>query len=85
MLGDKILSHVKKVFSSCSIAVTLDLASKLFALLEFFSHTEDSFTVTLYNLMTSVFIDMYEDQTVRDHFMSNFVDISMIRQTTYLE
>jgi len=75
LLGSKVLSLFKKISKSASLTLKTTIISRLFFLLETLSMEMDDFGETIYQLLVFFFIEWHDNKIVRNHMMSNFLDL----------
>ena len=74
-MGSKVLSLFKKISKNASLTLKTTIISRLFFLLETLSMEMDDFGETIYQLLVFFFIEWHDNKIVRNHMMSNFLDL----------
>lgn len=74
-LGSKVLSLFKKISRDAGVPLRLNICSRLFSVLETLVTELDDFSETIYRLLVFFLVEWHENKVLRNHLMSNFVEV----------
>ena len=75
LLGSKVLSLFKKISKDASLTLKTTIISRLFFVLETLTMEMNDFSETIYQLLVFFFVEWHDNKVVRNHMMSNFLDL----------
>ena len=75
LLGSKVLSLFKKISTNTQLTVKLTIVTRLFAVLEKLTMEMDDFAETIHRFLVYFLIEWHENKVLRQHIMSNFLDL----------